>query len=117
MSRSDDGVGTVLALCMSGVLLTVGWVVAGVVAMAATQHRAAAAADLSALAGAGAYQQGHSACEAAAEVAVANDARLVGCDDNAGVVRVKVAAESAVLLGRRWESVRRARAGPVGAGP
>jgi secretion/DNA translocation related TadE-like protein len=117
MVRSEEGIGTILALCMSGVLLAVGWVVAGVVAMAATQHRAAAAADLSALAGAGAHRQGHSACEAAAEVALANDARLLSCDDDAGVVRVEVVAESVKLLGRRWESVRTARAGPVGAGP
>src|SRR4028119_2425093 len=111
---------------MCGVLLTVGYVVTGVVAMAATQHRAAAAADLSALAGAGAHQQGHPAREAAPSgaagdaarharraapraghagggaaprAAVAKDARLVSCDDDAGVVRVEVAAESVVLLG------------------
>lgn len=113
MPRNDRGIGTTLALCMCGVLLTVGYVVSGVVAMAATQHRAAAAADLSALAGAGAAQRRHSACEAADEVAAANGARLLGCDDAAGVVTVKVAVASPRLLGRRWESVRTARAGPV----
>ncbi len=113
MTRSDRGVGTTLALCMCGVLLTVGYVVTGMVAMAATQHRAAAAADLSALAGAGAAQRRHPACEAADEVAAANGARLLDCVAAAGVVTVTVAAASPQLLGRRWESVRTARAGPV----
>jgi secretion/DNA translocation related TadE-like protein len=113
MARSEQGLGTALALCMSGVLLTTGYVVAGVVAMAATQHRAAAAADLSALAGAGAHQERRPACAAADKVAVANGARLVSCHDDAGVVTVEVAAESPPLLGRRWESIRTARAGPA----
>jgi len=113
MRHSDRGVGTALALSMCGVLLTVGYVVTGVVAMAATQHRAAAAADLSALAGAGAAQRRHPACDAADEVADANGARLVSCEDDAGVVTVEVAAASPPLLGRRWESVRTARAGPA----
>jgi secretion/DNA translocation related TadE-like protein len=116
MARSDRGIGTTLALSMCGVLLTVGYIVSGVVAMAATQHRAAAAADLSALAGAGAAQHRHPACEAASEVAAANGARLVSCQEVAGVVTVKVAAASPPLLGRRWESVHIARAGPVEAG-
>lgn len=113
MNRGDRGFGTTLALSMCGVLLTVGYVVSGVVAMAATQHRAAAAADLSALAGAGAAQRRHTACEAANAVAAANGARLISCDDDAGVVTVKVAAASPQLVGRRWESVRTARAGPI----
>jgi secretion/DNA translocation related TadE-like protein len=100
---------------MAGALLTVGWVVAGAVAMSATQHRAASAADLSALAGADAWQDGRSACTAAGQVARANSARLVSCAEASGTVQVEVAAESVRLLGRRWESVRTARAGPMGA--
>lgn len=115
LRRSERGVGSTLALCMAGVLMTVAWVVAGAVGMAATAHRAAAAADLSALAGAGAWQDGRAACDAAAAVARANDARLVGCREAAGVVQVEVAADSAPVLGQRLTSVRTARAGPAGA--
>ncbi len=115
MTRCERGVGTTLALGMAGVLLTVGWVVTGAVAMSATQHRAASAADLSALAGADAWQDGRSACAAADQVARANSTRLVSCAEAAGTVQVLVAAKSVRLLGRRWESVRTARAGPGGA--
>lgn len=111
-SRGERGVGTALVLCMAGVLTTIAFVVAGAVGMAATQHRAAAGADLSALAGAGAWQEGVSACAAAAHVAVANDTSLVSCREVEGVVQVQVAARSAPVLGRRWTSVRTARAGP-----
>lgn len=113
--RGERGVGTTLALCMAGVLITVAWIVAGAIGMAATQHRAAAAADLSALAGAGAWQDGRAPCDAAAAVARANDARLVSCEQADGVVQVEVAADSAPVLGRRWTTVRTARAGPSGA--
>jgi secretion/DNA translocation related TadE-like protein len=102
---------------MAGVLMTVAWVVAGAVGMVATQHRAAAAADLSALAGAAAWQDGRAACAAAASVARANDARLVSCQESDGVVQVAVAADSAPVLGHRLTSVRTARAGPGGVLP
>jgi len=115
--RGERGVGTVLAVCMAGVLMTVAWVVSGAVGIAATQHRAASAADLSALAGAGAWQEGRAPCDAAAAVARANDTRLVSCRESDGVVLVEVAADSAPVLGHRLTSVRTARAGPSGARP
>lgn len=103
-----------LAMCLGGVVLTVAWVSAGAVGVAATQHRAAAAADLSALAGAAAWQDGRDPCAAADALAAANGGRLVSCRQDGGVVLVEVAAQSPLLLGQRWTSVRTARAGPVG---
>ena len=51
-SRADDGAGSVLAVAMMGLLVTVAVAVGGVVGVVATHRTAQSAADLAALAGA-----------------------------------------------------------------
>ena len=78
-ARDQRGPPTLLVPALAGVLLLLGSAL-GVVAALVRAHRVAqSAADLAALAGAGALQLGGDACGRAAEVAEANDARLTAC--------------------------------------
>lgn len=114
--REDAGAATVLAvgiivMCLS--LLTGTLEVARAVT---TSHRAAAGADLAALAGAqeAAGASEASACQAAAKVASLNGASLEGCLAGLdGTVTVWVSVVSTGPWQRR--AVARSRAGPVGA--
>jgi len=112
----ERGSGTVLALAAIGVLLVV--VTAGLQlgAAAAAAHRARTAADLAALAGASALQEGQpDACARAASVAGLNQAQVIACTlgENESVsIRVSTAVET------RWpgvpdRAVASARAGPA----
>lgn len=99
--------GVVLVLVVAGLHL-------GAAAVAA--HRARAAADLAALAGASALQDGRGgACARAAAVVSSNGATLTACDVGSGdTVTVSVTREVAI----RWPGVpdhakAAARAGPV----
>ena len=77
--RGERGAATVLAVSFLGVLVLVGAAL-GVVAAMVVAHRAAeSAADLAALAGAGALADGGDPCAAAAAVATGNGARLDSC--------------------------------------
>ncbi|WUH78813.1 pilus assembly protein TadG-related protein [Streptomyces sp. NBC_00435] len=97
-------VATVLVAVFGGVLLLGQAVVA--------RHRAAAAADLAALAAAVSWSHGpEAACAAAARVAVAQGARIVGCEVTGEVVEVTARAPT----GPFGPPVR-SRAGPPQAG-
>jgi len=101
----------VLALVMLVVLGVVGAVAADLGGLLVAKRRAAAAADLAALAGAGAVQHGNPGCTAAATTAGANQARVLSCRQDGDVVEVEVAVTVHALLG--VDDVRhRARAGP-----
>jgi secretion/DNA translocation related TadE-like protein len=79
-----------------------------------SRHRAEAAADLAALAGARSVIDGSSeACAHAATVAAANGAQLVHCGLSGDVIDIEVAVD--LRLGRigRWVVTGRARAGPA----
>ncbi|TIC85084.1 hypothetical protein E8D34_13510 [Nocardioides sp. GY 10113] len=106
------GAATVLVVALSGLLLVVGCGLAVVAALVVDHRRAQAAADLAALAGAASWADGGAACAAAARIAEANAATLVGCTTLAGAVEVRVR-----LAGPRWRGwsadlEARARAGP-----
>ena len=79
-----------IVLCLLTTMLVTVWV-AGWFGVA---HRARSAADLSALAGATAHEQGADACQAAQDNAVANGAKMTACsvEEGAGdfIVNVKV---------------------------
>jgi secretion/DNA translocation related TadE-like protein len=95
-------------------------------------HRARGAADLAGLSGAVAYQQGRDGCAEARRLAVANGARLAGCDqvgdlvDFVITVRVTVAVRSTMPglpttisaeahvgpVARAWSAEAGARASP-----
>jgi secretion/DNA translocation related TadE-like protein len=76
------------------------------------QRRAAAAADLSALTGATAVQQGRRPCAAAASSAAVNGAELTGCTQQGEEVAVVVTMPFSVV-GRAVRVTARAEAGPV----
>jgi secretion/DNA translocation related TadE-like protein len=94
------------------VLSATAGVVRGLAVLA--RHRAEAAADLAALAGAAAVLDGPAvACVEADRVALANGGRLSRCLVAGEVIEVEVAR--VLPLGRlgRWTAVGRARAGPA----
>lgn len=118
MTRSDErGSAAVLATVLAGVLCVVMLFVAALGAAVADQRRVAAAADLAALAAAGAVQDGRDACAAARSVAGRNAARLVTCGVSGEVVTVRTTRRTHPLLGHRFTLRASARAGPQDAGP
>lgn len=103
-----------LAVALIAVLLAVTSAVVVIGSAVAARHRAQAAADLAALAGAGRLASGpETACQWSGSVATAMGVRVVGCRvDGLDVV---VTAEAAVRLGRLGVGTARAtaRAGPA----
>ena len=114
--RTQDGAGTVLAVAMMGVVLFVATAVAGVVAIVAGHRTAQSAADLTALAGAAALQDGADPCRRARAIAARNRASLTSCEVEGWNVSVSVVTRSRPLLGQELELVARGRAGPVASG-
>ena len=108
----EDGAGTVLAVAMMGVLVTVTVATSGVVGVVAAHRRAQSAADLSALAGASALQDGGDACRRAGVIAERNAARLRSCRVDGWNVAVEVAS-TIRLPGGSLDLAARGRAGPV----
>ena len=114
MSRASDqrGAATLLVVTCAGLLLLVGSAL-GVVAAIVTAHRTAeSAADLAALAGAAAHQQGGDGCARAAALANDNGARLTGCELTGGDVVVTVVVTGPRWLGQGSDLTAQARAGP-----
>lgn len=116
MRRDEGGFATVVTLCLLAVLVFLTLVAAGAVALVDAHRRAQAAADLAALAAAGAHEQGRDPCAAAADVAGRNHARLAGCVVRDQDVVVEVAVPAPAALGPVPDLSGRARAGPVGGG-
>lgn len=110
--RDEAGVGTVLGLAMAGLLLFVTVAASGAVAIVGRHRVAQSAADLAALAGAGALQEGRDPCASASVLARRNRARLTGCRVSGWQVEVTVVSEARVW-GRRQQLAARGRAGPV----
>jgi len=110
---SEDGAGSVLAVAMLGVLVTVTLAAGGVVGVIASHRVAQTAADLAALAGAAALQEGGNACQQAALVARRNHARVRECRVQQWNVAIVVVANTARLPGGVLDLEARGRAGPV----
>jgi secretion/DNA translocation related TadE-like protein len=104
-------------LTLSSVLAVIGMAALLTGAAVVARHRATAAADLAALAGAVRALQGADACGTAADVARGNAAELTSCEVRDGGV-VEVAVSVPVRLGRLgvFPATARARAGPVAPG-
>ncbi len=111
--RGQHGAGTVLALAMTALLVTVALATVGVVGIVAAHRTAQSAADLAALAGAGALQRGGDACAQAARVAGRNATDLRSCQVEGWVVSVVVVANTARLPGGVLDLEARGRAGPA----
>ena len=109
----ERGAATVLVTACLGVLLLVGCALAVVAAMVSAHRTAQAAADLAALAGAAADQDGRDACAAATSVAADNGARLTRCSIADHDVTVEVEVPGPHWLGQRHDLAAAARAGPA----
>lgn len=109
--REESGAAVPVAVGLVGVLmsLTVAGVAGGQVLV--TQRRAAAAADLAALAAAVADQHGAEPCAAARAVAGAGGATVRACGHSGDHVRVVVEVPVR-LVGRTFAIPARAEAGP-----
>lgn len=113
--QEERGSATVWVLALSGLLAVLGATVVLVGAAVVARHRATAAADLAALAGAGRAAMGApDACDVARRIAVANDGVLDDCSARTGAV-VEVRLHVTVELGSVGEVAARgrARAGPA----
>jgi len=111
--RSESGAGTVLGLLVTGVLVVVALTAAGLTSVVLTHRVAQAGADLAALAGATAAQDGRDPCSAADRVAAANRTELRQCLVSGFEVTVRVTARTGTLPGGRHDLPARARAGPA----
>ncbi|WP_353952616.1 Rv3654c family TadE-like protein [Knoellia sp. S7-12] len=118
--QRERGSGTVLVVAAIGVLLVL--VTAGLHlgAAATAAHRARSAADLAALAGASAIQQGGvDACARASAVAGRNQAQVLECSLGVGE---SVSVRVSTAVSGRWpgvpdRAIASARAGPADAAP
>ena len=111
--HQEDGAATVLAVSMLGLLVTVAVAAGGVVGVVAAHRAAQSAADLAALAGATALQDGRDACGQADEIARRNGAQLQGCRIKDWDVTVAVVVDTARLPGGVLDLEARGHAGPV----
>ena len=110
--RSERGGASLLVVTCAAVLLLVGSAL-GVVAAIVTAHRSAqAAADLAALAAAGAHQRGEDGCARAVALAHANGAALEACQVVGDDVAVTVVVPGPRWLGQEADLTAQARAGP-----
>jgi secretion/DNA translocation related TadE-like protein len=105
---------TVVGVGVAAVLLTVCLVAAALAGLVTMQHRAAAAADLAALAAARSPSR---SCSVASTVAVNNGGELESCETVGPVVTVTVRIEAAGVLGFAPTIRSRARAGPADLAP
>ncbi len=110
--RHERGSATVMAVSLVGVLSVLAVLLAFVGGAFTTRRKAAAAADLAALAGASGVQVGKDGCARAMTVAHRNGADLAACTIAGPVVEVVVRVETARLLGRALTVTARSRAGP-----
>ncbi|TYC15489.1 flp pilus-assembly TadE/G-like family protein [Actinomadura syzygii] len=114
--RSDRGSGTVWVLAFAAVIWVCGVAAVAVGGVRGVRHRADAAADLAALAGAAKAVEGTGvACGRAKSIAAEYRTRLTRCQVRGEIVEVSVTADMRVPMGIGGVSVvSRARAGPTG---
>jgi secretion/DNA translocation related TadE-like protein len=110
--RDQRGTATVLAVSVAGILLLVALALIALGGLVVAQRRAATAADLAALAGATAVQQGSGGCDVAAELARRNGALLVSCRRRGSDLQLRVEVRVDLPIFRSVDVSARARAGP-----
>ncbi|MGI9156292.1 MAG: Rv3654c family TadE-like protein [Marmoricola sp.] len=111
-SRGERASATVFATVFIAVLATVALGCSTLGGLLVAQRRAASAADLAALAGAGAVQHGRPGCAAAQAMALENDATVRACRTSGEVVTLEVEREVAVWAFAPVTLTAKARAGP-----
>jgi secretion/DNA translocation related TadE-like protein len=118
LMRSELGSASVLMAGIIGVVVALSSAALIIAGYAVGYHRARAAADLSALSGAAAYQEGRDACAQATQTSRQNGARVEHCDvvgdviDFVVTVRVSVIARTQIPQLPRTVKAE-AHAGPV----
>ncbi len=112
MSCHDRGSVTMHAVWAAAVLVLFALVATEVAGLVAVRHRAASAADLSALAASRASVAGLEGCPAAEETARLNRATLVACRMDEDVATVTARTTSQRWWGHRWAAEIPARAAP-----
>ena len=115
----ERGVASMMMAGVMGVVVTMSCAAMVICGYLLGYHRARAAADLAALSGAVAYQQGRDGCAEARRLAAANGAGLAGCDEVGDQVDFVITARVTVVVGLRVPGLPRtitaeAHAGPVG---
>lgn len=111
--RGECGMAAPLVLSLAALLSLLGGTVSAVAAVGVARQRAAAVADLAALAGAQHALEGQqAACDWARRVAAADAARLASCLVTGDVVEVVSEVHPPGPLGRFGVTTSRARAGP-----
>ena len=110
VGSSDRGSVTVFVVNAVAVVLFTGLAVASVSSLVTAHRRAQSAADLAALAGAGAIGRSADPCGIAGAVAISNSASLDSCDISAATVTVWVSVVGPELIGHpvRLRAVARA---------
>lgn len=111
MNRSERGSATLFALTGIGVLLFLGCALAVVAAVVSGHRVAQSAADLAALAAAGAV--GAEPCARGAAIAEANGADLISCTSIGREVSLEVRVAGPRWWGMGGDLRARARAGPT----
>jgi secretion/DNA translocation related TadE-like protein len=115
--RSDEGSATALMVGIMGVVVALSSAALVIAGYAVAYHRARAAADLSALSGAAALQQGREPCAQAALTARQNRARVVRCNRVGDSVDFVVTVRVSVVAGTRIPHLPRTVAAEAHAGP
>jgi secretion/DNA translocation related TadE-like protein len=113
-ARGDDGAAAVLVLAIAALVALLAATTAAVAAVGVARQRAAAVADLAALAAARHALEGPAvACGWALRLAAADGAELVGCQVRGDVVEVVAQVRPPGRLGVLGAVTGRARAGPA----
>ena len=115
--RSESGSASVLMTGVIGFVVALSSAALVIAGYAVGYHRARAAADLSALSGAAAYQAGREACAQAGRIARQNGARLDHCDVVGDAIDFVVTVRVSVLAGTRIPHLPHAVAAKAHAGP
>ena len=111
--RAEPGVAAMWGVVLVTLLGLLTSVAVGMAGVTGARHRAEAAADLAALAGAVAARDGSDACRAAGAIALANRGELVSCSVSDQEVLVSVSVSTGRIWGKTWQQVGVARAGPA----
>lgn len=110
--RSERGAATVHAIAIVALLALVAFACLQIALVVGLKQRAAAAADLAALAASRASVEGQEPCDIAHRIARENGARLRDCTMDADVATVRVRATGSRWVIGRWMTDQRARAAP-----
>jgi secretion/DNA translocation related TadE-like protein len=114
---SEIGSASVLMIGIVGVIVVLSSAALVIGGYAVGYHRARAAADLSALSGAAAYQQGREPCAEAAKTARQNGARVERCDLVGDAIDFVITVRVAVVARTRIPQLPRTVAAEAHAGP